>query len=642
MSQRQAIAPRGEHPQSSESNAPEMTDPSTDPPTALPVPPGDPIADPWDSSEVAEEAPSDGDDHTWYLGIDLGESQIAAVLWCGETGEAFPIHWSWHPAKGAGWGSVVEDRPTYPAAIYLTPAQRNLERWDAAARRSPSMPWTGFAGLQAARRQPRGLLLGQFKQALGKAVPCVLPGELSLEPKIAWTETQAIAFHWLVQGLTGLLRPLAVARSGQILKEEQPRFLCSVSGWSPEQLRQVLAQVQGVMVGQPVGATAAFQFNVREAVLRSQLVASPDQVMFVADGVAAAIAQFPEGDTGQGTWLVIQTEVGQTQLAITSVKDGDWSTATHRFAYGAGDLECDAIAHLFCKEPELRRQFGVGDLPLPVPGQVDEVLRAKWRYRLLDWPDGCSLLNLAGQLARAVEPMGLALGNYQWTLSPEDWRSQVLEPWLDCLNGELNHLFSWSGVAPLKITQVITLGSLAQSAAVQEWLRRKVAGVEILRGDRHLVARGLARAFPKLHQWDNPPSPYDSLFLLSELLKIAPDGPLSVDRWGESLQREGINWRACQSEIVGFFEGKFPPGLLPDDGPISPIPASSQQNPEYVALREKPLFVRHGDGSYQIHPEMALRWRRYLGPILARSQQGLKDPYPLISTPSKPGSPEGL
>ena len=598
---------------------------------------GEAIADPWDTpaaagAEGAEsgaiEARSSG---PWYLGIDLGESRIAAVLWNGETGEWFPIHWSWQPALGSKWGSAIAGKPTYPAAIYLTPAQRNLERWDGDARRSPMVPWTGFSALQAARRQPRGLLLGQSKALLGKAVSCVMPTDLSLEPKIAWTETQAIAFHWLGQGLTGLLRPLGVARLGKVVREGQPQFLCSVPGWSAEELQGVLQQVEGVAIGQPVGATAAFRFNVREAVLRSQVVGSPERVMFLEEPVAGAIAGFPE--TGErreqsGAWLVVQTEGSQTQLGIVSLRRGEWGTVTHRFGYGAGDLDCDAIAHLFCDTPELRRQFGLNDLQVPVPGQVDEVVRAKWRYRLLDGGDGCSLLNLAGQLARAKSPVALALGSHQWTLSPEAWRSQILQPWLDCLNGELNHLFSWSGIAPIRITQVVTVGGLAQSEPVVDWLRRKVAGVEVVKGDRHWMARGLARSFPRLEGWENPPSPYDSLFLLSELLQVAPDGPLSVERWGEALGRRGINWRACGEEIQGFFEGRFPAGLLPDEGPTSPIPASSQLHPDYLALKEKPLFVRHGDGSYQIHPEMALRWRRYLGPILARSQQGLADPYP--------------
>ena len=34
-----------------------------------------PVADPWDTPEKSEPAA------TWYLGIDLGESSIAAVLW---------------------------------------------------------------------------------------------------------------------------------------------------------------------------------------------------------------------------------------------------------------------------------------------------------------------------------------------------------------------------------------------------------------------------------------------------------------------------------------------------------------------------------------------------------------------------------
>ena len=598
-----------------------------------------PVADPWDTPEKSEPAA------TWYLGIDLGESSIAAVLWRQETGEFHPIHWSWQPAEGAGWGRAIADQPTYPAAIYLTPNQRNLERWDKGARRSPTMPWTGFAAIQAARQQPRGLLLSQFKSALGRAVSCLLPQDASLEPKIAWTETQAIAFHWLVQGLTGLLRPLGVARSAlpNRLKAKQPQFSCGVPGWSVEQFRGVMAQVQGVMGSQPVGASEAFRFNGREAMLRSQVADSPEQVMFLEEAVAGAIARFPE-DNQPGTWLVIQTDVGQTQLAIVSLRDEQWSTATHRFAYGAGDVDCDAIAQLFCREPEKRRHFGLGDLPVPVPGKIDPVLRQKWRYRLLDWGDGCSLLNLAGQLARATEPMGLALGEYQWTLSPEEWRSRVLMPWLDCLNGELNHLFSRSGYGPATVSEMVTLGSLAQSVGVGDWLRRKVPGVEIVAGDRHLVARGLARGFSQLERWQNPPSPYNSLFLLSELLQVAPDGPLSLEQWGTRMERRGSNRRACREQIEGFFRGEFPPGLLPDDSATSPIPASSRTHPGYEALQEKPLFVRHGDGSYQIYPEMALRWRRYLGPILARSQQRLTDPYPLISTdsnPAKNGSPEG-
>ncbi|MEM6501864.1 MAG: hypothetical protein AAF685_08505 [Cyanobacteria bacterium P01_C01_bin.89] len=588
-----------------------------------------PVADPWDVPGEAEPGAN------WYLGVDIGESRIAAMLWCEDTGELHPIHWSWQPAAGAGWGRAISHQSTYPAAIYLTPNQRNLERWDGSARRSPTMPWTGFAAIQAARQQPRGLLLSQFKHALGRAVSCLLPPDSSLEPKIAWTDTQAIAFHWLVQGLTGLLRPLGVARSSMPNQwaAKRPQFSCSVPGWSVEQFRGVMGQVQGVMVSQPAGAAEAFRFNAREAILRSQVADAPEQVMFLDEAAAAAIARFPEdpkAGNNAGTWLVVQTDVGRTQLVIVRVRGEEWSTATHQFAYGAGDVDCDGIAQLFCKDPEKRRHFGLGDLPTPVPGKVDEALRQKWRYRLLDWGDGCSLLNLAGQLARAKETMGLALGEYQWTLSPEEWRAQVLMPWLDCLNGELNHFFSRSGSGPTTISEIVVLGSLAQSEGVRDWLRRKVPGVEIVEGDRHLVSRGLAQGFSRLEGWQNPPSPYDSLFLLSEILQVAPDGPLSLDQWGERLERRGINRRACWEQIGGIFEGTFPPGLLPDDSATSPIPASSRTHPGYLALQEKPLFVRHGDGSYQIYPEMALRWRRYLGPLLARSQQGLTDPYPVI------------
>ena len=89
------------------------------------------------------------------------------------------------------------------------------------------------------------------------------------------------------------------------------------------------------------------------------------------------------------------------------------------------------------------------------------------------------------------------------------------------------------------------------------------------------------------------------------------------------LQQRGLNTEACEPHLMALLEGSLPPGLIPDDGPLTPAAG----NPDlYQNLREEPLFSRPNVHVYVPHESQGQRLQAYMAQLLVGKHQQLEEP----------------
>ena len=213
----------------------------------------------------------------WCLGIDVGTTEITAVLLEVQTGQTYPI--VWHEVE-------TPDQPpldSLPVIGYL--AARQLQHL-------PEAPIAlGYQALEAelmAVRQPDapGLLLSNFKPYLMAGTPYLSENQ-QWEPTLQWSDQQSLSLQWLQEVLVTLLQTLQGKTLG--LTSTAPTMTQAT-------FDAAIASVTSVIVGCPTGWSDTYCFNVREALLAAGLVARAEQIYFLEEAIAALLATLSQAN----------------------------------------------------------------------------------------------------------------------------------------------------------------------------------------------------------------------------------------------------------------------------------------------------------------------------------------------------------
>lgn len=385
----------------------------------------------------------------------------------------------------------------------------------------------------------------------------------------------------------------------------------------------------------------------------------------------------------QGGTLIINGGASVTELALVNLPEplqrlSPPDMARRTLAYGGNALDQDIICQLIypawvreahrprqerdMAAPEADAAFRAGEdfdwaepwaalgwehLTLPVVGDPDVNSRQLLQQRLLGAGVGLGLLESARYLKLTLQHQDrgtIILGETSLTISRQDLGSRVLLPYIQRLNRELNHLLTQTGIPVLQVNQVLCTGGSASLAAIARWLRQKLPNATIVQDTyaqsttpqhNHLstcsrVAYGLAAVPLHPQMVDQGHHCYSDYFLLMELLRVFPDGPITLDGLLQVLEQRGVDTHVCRLAIVALLEGHLPAGLVPTDEDAAMLTPQSQHNRDYQALLAAPLFVREADQTYRPNPHQWQVFRRHLDTILATSYQKLSAPLDFI------------
>ena len=576
----------------------------------------------------------------WCLGIDLGTTEITAVLLETQTGQTYPLVWQEVEAP--------DQLPlsSLPAIAYLS--DRQLQHF-------PEAPIAlGYQALEAelaATRQPAavGLLLNNFKPYLKAGKP-YLSEQQQWEPTLQWTDQTPLSLQWLQQALITLL---------QTLQEETLGLTCTAPAMTHPAFQTAIARVTSIIIGCPTGWSDTYCFNLREAVLSAGLVTRAEQIYFLEEAIAALLATLslhptPEPQSSlasaaapyshldhslNGGTLVLSAGATTTELLLVDLPhEHDSLTREHLYrrslAYAGDAIDQDIICQVLAPSAWNWGSLSLQSLDLPLPGEPDPEARDRLQQRLRSSELGRQVLNAARQLKLALQQQNTAtfkLNDQQWTVSQQELHDRVIMPYLQQLNRELNVLLNQSGIPVQAVRRVICAGRTTALPAIAHWLKQKLPNTRLLQNQEPTtltsspIAVGLA-TLPRYPQMlDAVRHQYSEYFLLHELVRLLPDEPLSVGRILQLLEKQGINTSVCQRSILRLLEGHLPEGLLPDRTATMFTP-DTQQNPDYAALAAQPLFFREGNQLYGFNPESRDRLQRYLTALLANNHQTLAEP----------------
>ncbi|GAB4360713.1 MAG: hypothetical protein Fur0042_30230 [Cyanophyceae cyanobacterium] len=641
---------------------------------AEPLPePVDLTVSPWDEGAIAGAdggdrdqvqgwvGDGDGDDGgRWHLGIDLGTTGLTMVLRDRGANRAYPLYWR------SPDGQQFQDRlPTVAWLRREQGAARSLA--DPQVRRGFLEPLpVGFEALDqaaiAARTLPNldlrtthgpdqpGLLLENFVPDLQDALPWTLPGTADLEPRIwppaACPPEDSIAFQWLGRAAAALLAtPFAEPGQG--------RWTVGATDLDAATLAAALGTLATVTFTEPVGATAAYRFNLREAAIAAGLVTQPAQVAFVAEPLAALagwLGESPSDDAiAQGAILSVRVGASGGGFALASGRLPE-RVILHGFRSGGHAMTDDALYQLLCPTDRDRAALGLAEVqpgqdatpspnPLPTPAQDDRPQRRRLRQRLARSPDGRTLLGLAERLKGQLQgienlEVGLALGDRTWRISPQIWQEQVMGPWIERFNHELNQLLGRGGIAPERVDRVLCSGGVGSMVPVVRWLRQKFPWAEIIAEAPALVPDATVRTAAGAARWAElppalvpAPQPYDDYFLFGELLRAVPETPIAIADLWRQLDERGINTRGSGDRLYALLRGDLPRGLIPTPTDGSAVIPASRDRPDYAQLRDHYPFQHSQDtNTYWRDREASFHWQRYLSSLWARGHQGMVEP----------------
>jgi hypothetical protein len=497
-----------------------------------------------------------------------------------------------------------------------------------------------------------------FKPYLNIAIPYVSSLTKQWEPRIQQADHQELPLVAVQQTLVMILKTLAPT------SWDTTKATCVVENLAPNQLRGILQHVTIVVVNHPVGASDAYRFNIREAILDAGLVPQPDQICFVEDVVAAFLPELPifnNGFTGSftnsstdsltGNILVVSAGATTTDLAL--VKPGQVSSSFNqenlsrenlllrRMAYAGNALDQDIIYQLLNPSSSDWESLGLRDLDQPLPGEPDLETRYRLQQRLEARKLGRSLLKAIRQVKPALcrGDISFRIGDREYSLRYQDLHNWVIAPYAEQLGREMNSLLRQANVENTTIQRVICAGGTASIPAIAHWLQQKFPQAQIVQDSSSntntdvfhspRIAQGLARLpyFPDL--LDATRHQYSELFLLRQMLKVLTnhtDQSLSKGRILQLLAARGIPIQRCEPIILGFLEGQLPIGLIPSRAIAAILTPESRQNQDYQSLLNNALFASQGNQIDRLSSKQRYRLWNHLQAILAHTQQKLKAP----------------
>lgn len=566
-----------------------------------------------DALNYAFDDPPSAPPRFWYLGIDFGTTGLSAALLNAKTRQVYPITWS------IG-GQMDESELLFriPAEVYLK--QENSEK---------------ATFLITPERESR-ILLKNLKQYLKIGLPYYSRETGNWEPAIKQPH-HPVALHWMGKALQALLSTLKPNAEQQ--ENVDAQISISAIGLEPESLHGALLELAGAIASVPAEWPEAYRFNVREAILGANLVENQEQICFVEEAIASALAQIVQANfSWQGDTLIIHAGATTTELALVEIPENITSLsysdfACRSFPYAGNFIDQDIICQILLREEAARiaEQLTEDDnfpLELPLPGEPDLATRYRLQQILESSPTGQLLLEAAKHLKlnlQQQESSTLEIEQYRWVLQRQTLENLVYSPFIQCLNRELNVLLVRHGVAVESIRQVICTGGTGRINAMREWVRQKLPNATLIQDTNQnaSVALGLVTLplYPQV--LDAPRHQYGDYFLLLELLRTLGDQSLSVGKITQLLERRGINTSACQQRILSYLEGYLPPGIVPSYADALLLTPQSRQNADFASA---PLFQKQDNQTYCLNAQTSDRLQRHFNTVLEPTRQKFEEP----------------
>ena len=469
-------------------------------------------------NDETNHLPADTLEATWYLGIDIGTTGISAALLNRSQLVVYPIYWS---AESQVESSTFQQSFRLPAEVYLPGSHQ---------------------GKSGESEFSSHLYSAQLKPYLQIAVPYQQERQ-KWEPMLQLNEFSAGPLIWVVRSLSKLLSTL---RSSQT--STTPALIANAVGMNIPTFSKVIKNIAGVICTCPSSWTEQYRFNVREAIVTSELVAHPQQIFFVEEAIASLL---PELNSANGQSIQISENqglrplktsdypllgntlainIGATQVEMTLVDiPANLEKLTHKdfmlhnFAYSGKGIEQDIICQLLLPpksrqprqpgqshpepantnpwhwQPSIpgldQMQFsnlGLEALSLPKVGEPDTEARIRLQQRLESSLLGQALLDAALALKLILqhqETFTLEFADQRWVLQRRDLESQVFVPFVRRLNRELNKLLVTRGIPTEAINQAVLSGGVASVGTINRWLRQKLPNAKIIQ-DLYLGENG--------------------------------------------------------------------------------------------------------------------------------------------------------
>ena len=343
------------------------------------------------------------------------------------------------------------------------------------------------------------LALQDWKPYLSLAIP-YQSVHRQWEPVLPWSESRSIALQQLVQATQDLLLRLRPAID---------RLSTEAVGLELSDWQIALRSLAGVIVSCPADATAAYRSNLCTAVLGAGLVFEPEQIYFAEEAIAAFLSTLGSGGydvdlTGspsageqvepQGNTLILSAGASTTELAIVRLP-ADFSQLTaadfrlRSLPYAGTAIDQDILCQLVYPalaetlEPSSEWLALFAGLSLPTPGEPDPVHRDRLRQRLNASATGQTLQQTARTLKLMLQQTSqstVRLGDWQHSFLRQNLGSQVLLPYVQRLNRELNSLLAETDLSVMQVNQVICTGGTASLGAIARWLRQKLPNAMII------------------------------------------------------------------------------------------------------------------------------------------------------------------
>ena len=422
----------------------------------------------------------------WYLGLDFGTTGISAVLLNQSTYHLYPLYWTSPISLG-----LPEETEAVDLKFRL-PSVLSLQSADHAA-----------------------IQLHDYKPYLG------LPHQTSdrRQTVVQWSDTQQIPLIQITQALSELFSSL-------------------IDSAEALELGATLPQLTGVAIGYPAQGSEVYRSNLRQIVLNARLVKELHQVYFVEDAIAAFLSTLSSSggreiilprnsqrnavsdkNSEPKNTLIVAAGATTTELAIMQLQgsldpnslDLSRDKVQIRSIPFAGhaidqDIVCqllyplltqdveesltrsleevlgEAVAEDFVVEAIDLATLALHNLKLPHAGDPDLELRSQLQQRLESSRSGQVLLDAARYIKLTLQQQSrcrLKLGNQHSVILRQDLGSQVLLPYIQRLNRELNALLLQTDLNVTDVNQVICTGGTASLGAIARWLRQKLPNATI-------------------------------------------------------------------------------------------------------------------------------------------------------------------
>jgi hypothetical protein len=590
------------------------------------------------------------------LGIDFGTSGLSAALVDRQSGQLYPIYWETRQDSKTPHKDASE-----PASSCRIPSVAILEE-KAHGSLGQQITLKSVVGSQQTVAAGE-FLLQNFKLPLKVAIPYLRGTGVVYEPLLEFSGDRVISIALPLNGLRALLATLNPSFQAKNEDLSIPNLICRASGLETESLDAALEGLQGVILGTPASWSDAYRFNLQEAVLGAGLVAECEQIFVVEDVIATLLsaitpvknANFGQSETVElmnednksnrqfavqassfsGGTLILNAGATTVELGLVDLPENSQNLTyadftCQSFAFAGNAFDQDIICQLLAKN----ETFGMS-MDLPRPGHPDLPSRYELQQRLQSSAFGLKLLDAARHLKVILqhqESFVLDIGEKRWNVQRRDLESQVLVPFVQQLNRELNALLSRVGMSPVGINQAICAGGMGAWPAIARWLRQKLPNAIVVQYQEFedvkisRVACGLASLalYPRI--LDVSRQQYSNFFLLWELMQVLGEAALSFEQIVQLLERHGVNTRTCESRILGILSGNWAAGLLPDRTDLMLLAQDSRQNPDWEAISAAVLFVQNGDRTYSLNIEQASIVREYLSKLASSSQQKMLEP----------------